>query len=274
MLRGADNITAAPAIINREPPSDIQIEFQAPLAWVTLNRPDKRNAVTAQMWAALARPRRAGGGGRFDPRVALIPRRQPRGLQRGCGHRRDDARRSGHRSGCARCSRRCSRASWPGRRLAIPTIAAIRGACTGGGCGLALACDLRLAGDDSFRGPPARLGHSPALDDTRRLVDLVGPRAKEILFTGRRIGAREALDLRAGQPSRARRRARGAALELAGTIANNAGNSIAAAKHVVNLIMDSTRAETAATRADGVQLAGIRRGARCAAVEKRTPRFR
>ena len=66
------------------------------------------------------------------------------------------------------------------------------------------------------------------------------------------------------------------ALELAGTIANNAGNSVAAAKHIVNLIMDGTRAETAATRAmfDGAfNSPEFAEGAR-AFVEKRTPRFR
>jgi enoyl-CoA hydratase/carnithine racemase len=163
-------------------------------------------------------------------------------------------------------------------RLAIPTIAVIRGACTGGGCGLALACDLRLAADDSFFAiPPARLGLVYALDDTRRLVDLVGPaRAKEILFTGRRIAAREALDLGLVNEVVPAADLEARALELAAVIAGNAGNSIAAAKHVVNLIMDGTRAETPATRAmfdEAFNSAEFAEGAR-AFLEKRAPRFR
>jgi len=241
--------------------SDIQIEFQAPLAWVTLNRPDKRNAVTAQMWAALP-GLAAQVAADASIRVALV---------RGAGHEAFSA-------GADMMQQAVLEGQLAWARLAIPTIAVIRGACTGGGCGLALACDLRLAGDDSFFAiPPARLGLVYALDDTRRLVDLVGPaRAKEILFTGRRIGAREALDLGLVNEVVPAAELEARALELAGTIANNAGNSVAAAKHIVNLIMDGTRAETAATRAmfdDAFNSPEFAEGAR-AFVEKRTPRFR
>lgn len=161
-------------------------------------------------------------------------------------------------------------------RLAIPTLAVAPRSLHGRG-GLALACDLRLAADDSFYAiPPARLGLVYALDDTRRLVDLVGPaRAKEILFTGRRIEAREALDLGLVNEVVPAAELETRALELAGTIAGNAGNSVAAAKHVVNLIMDGTRAETAATRAmfDGAfNSPQFAEGAR-AFLEKRAPKF-
>lgn len=81
------------------------------------------------------------------------------------------------------------------RHIPQPVIAMIHGACVGGGCGLALSCDLRFAGAGAvFAITPAKLGiaYSPA--DTAQLVEKVGPaRAKDILFSARRLQADEAL---------------------------------------------------------------------------------
>lgn len=77
----------------------------------------------------------------------------------------------------------------------VPTIAAIHGFCLGGGCELAMACDLRVAGRSAKLGQPeVALGIIPAAGGTQRLPRLVGlGRAKEIIFTGRMVGADEAL---------------------------------------------------------------------------------
>ena len=82
-------------------------------------------------------------------------------------------------------------ARWP-----RPTVAALRGACLGGGLELALACDLRLAGPRSrFAITPAKLGLVYSADDSRRLVNAVGmARAREMLLTGRLLDAATALD--------------------------------------------------------------------------------
>jgi enoyl-CoA hydratase/carnithine racemase len=75
-----------------------------------------------------------------------------------------------------------------------PTIAKLRGVASGGGCSIALACDLRIA-DPTFRIAiaPARLGLVYPLADTKRLVELIGPtRAKDMLFTGRTLSVGEA----------------------------------------------------------------------------------
>lgn len=79
--------------------------------------------------------------------------------------------------------------------LPFPSVASIRGACFGGGCGLALHCDLRFASADArFAITPALLGLAYSFADTQRLVGLVGPaRAKDILFSGRVLEAQEAL---------------------------------------------------------------------------------
>ncbi|MAL08300.1 MAG: enoyl-CoA hydratase [Maricaulis sp.] len=76
-----------------------------------------------------------------------------------------------------------------------PVIARVEGACIGGGCGLALACDLRFATETARLGiTPAKLGLAFPFNDTKRLVDAVGiPAAKDLIFTARHVGADEAL---------------------------------------------------------------------------------
>jgi len=85
-------------------------------------------------------------------------------------------------------------------RAAKPTIAVIDGDCVGGGCGLALACDFRIAGVKARFGiTPAKLGLVYPLHDTKLLVDLVGPaNAKRLLYTGALIPAEQAESLSGG----------------------------------------------------------------------------
>ncbi len=83
-------------------------------------------------------------------------------------------------------------------RLRVPTIAAISGACTGGGAAIAAACDLRIATRDArFGFPIARtLGNCLSQGNLKRLSGLIGPaRVKDILFTARLVGADEALSI-------------------------------------------------------------------------------
>ena len=80
-------------------------------------------------------------------------------------------------------------------RCRVPTIAAIAGACTGGGAGIAAVCDLRIAAANArFGFPIARtLGNCLAIANVARLCALIGPaRVKEIIFTARLIEAEEA----------------------------------------------------------------------------------
>lgn len=79
--------------------------------------------------------------------------------------------------------------------LPCPTIAAVSGVALGGGCELALACDLRIAAQDSrFGQPEILLGIIPGGGGTQRLARLIGPsRAKDLVFSGRTLGADEAL---------------------------------------------------------------------------------
>jgi enoyl-CoA hydratase/carnithine racemase len=82
-------------------------------------------------------------------------------------------------------------------RIPKPVVAAVNGYALGGGCELALCADLRIAADDAtFGQPEIKLGVIPGAGGTQRLSRLIGPsRAKELIFTGRFVGAAEALAL-------------------------------------------------------------------------------
>ena len=83
-------------------------------------------------------------------------------------------------------------------RVRVPTIAAISGACTGGGAAIAACCDLRIgAANSRFGFPVARtLGNCLSMNNYARLKDLIGPaRTKELIFTARLIEAPEAQEL-------------------------------------------------------------------------------
>ena len=91
--------------------------------------------------------------------------------------------------------------------LPQPTIAAVNGFALGGGCELALACDMRIASDNAtFGEPEVGLGIIPGFAGTQRLPRLVGSaKALEMILTGQSIGAQEALAQRPGEPGGAAR---------------------------------------------------------------------
>lgn len=221
----------------------LRIVRDGPVARLLIDRPARRNAVTTPMFAALpALLAEATASGRT--RLLVLQSATPGLFCAGADIAEmaanvDDAA-WGHANQQA-----INRAQFELARLAIPTIAFVDGDCIGGGCGLALACDLRVATPRARFGiTPARLGLVYPFHDTKLLVDLVGPgQARRILFTGGLIDAAEALRIGLVE----------AVAEDAGAmitaIAANAASSVRGAKAMVRRVLDGQVADDAATLA-------------------------
>ena len=172
--------------------TEISLRFEPPFARIVLNRPERRNAITRAMWRALPAIR-AAIEAREDLLVALV---EGEGAHFSAGA---DIAELGEIYRDAAATRDYGDAIQDGLKALMdldrPTIAIIRGVAIGGGLGLALACDLRFCDADAHLAiTPAELGLIYGHAETRRLVELVGPsRAKDLLFTARRIETDEAL---------------------------------------------------------------------------------
>ncbi|MEJ7633121.1 MAG: enoyl-CoA hydratase-related protein, partial [Rubrobacteraceae bacterium] len=125
-------------------------------------------------------------------------------------------------------------------RSPIPTIAAVNGFALGGGCEVALACDIRVASENALFGfPEVSLGILPGMGGTQRLPRLVGPAvAKELIFTGRRIDAGEAQRIGLVNRVVAQGEALNAAKELAAEISANGPIAVRHAKTAANRSLD------------------------------------
>ena len=215
--------------------SDIVTEVdEQGIAVITLNRPEKRNAVKFAMWGELADlfssygsdpAVRAviltGAGGYFSAGADISEFSTVR-TEGGTGDAYDDV------------GERCTRAIVDTPK---PTIAAIEGFCVGGGLGLAVSCDFRIAKQGARFGiPAARLGIVYTALDTRVLMNVVGvTNAKRILFTGAQFQADQASELGLIDEL-VDIDALTAAREFAAQMAANAPLSIAGAKQIVNAI--------------------------------------
>ncbi|MEI6186558.1 MAG: enoyl-CoA hydratase-related protein [Dehalococcoidia bacterium] len=124
-------------------------------------------------------------------------------------------------------------------KLAVPVIAAINGYCLGGGLELALACDVRLAVESSvFSLPEVQLGIIPDLGGCQRLPRAVGiGKAKELIYTGKRIDAVEALRIGLIQQVYPREKLMEEALKMANQIAGYNPVVVQAAKRACNVAM-------------------------------------
>jgi enoyl-CoA hydratase/carnithine racemase len=160
----------------------------------------------------------------------------------------------------------------------VPTLAAIEGHCLGGGLELALACDLRVAGETAVLGlPEVRLGVFPAGGGTERLPRLIGEsKARELIFTGETIGASEAAGI--GLVNRVA--PAGTALEAARALGRSIAQRPGLTLRTVKAVMDRGRCmgalEAQQVSVDAIselfQSAVVQEGVR-AFLEKRAPRF-
>lgn len=162
------------------------------VGYVIFNNPERRNAVSLEMWEATARIL-AEFGNDDDVRVVVLTGAGDKAFVSGADISKFEDERA-NEDAIARYNQTVERANTAIYEYPKPTIAMIRGYCIGGGVGLALSCDLRICSDDSrFAVPAAKLGLGYPYHGLKKLVDVVGISfAKEIFYTARQFDAEEA----------------------------------------------------------------------------------
>lgn len=255
---------------------DILVRHDGAIATVVFNRPRLRNAIRLAMWGEIAR---VTEGLAKDDSVRAI-------VYRGAGteafasgadisefteQRKDTA-------SALRYNRQTAAAYRAIRECPKPTVAMVFGYCMGGAMAVAMACDLRFAAEGSKFGiPAARLSIIYGADAVGQLVDLVGPAsAKDILFSARTVGDREALAMGFIQRLMPAAELEACTYDYLAKVVDNAPLSVRGAKVTVDGYLAGMTAEHR-ERLDRLQLEAYesedyREGTR-AFLEKRPPRF-
>ena len=248
----------------------IRLEYSGDMAELLFDRADKRNALNMEMWQQMQVLLRQVEA---NDRVRLLVLRSAEGGAFSAGAdisemvaNKDDGRwRSINQAAINRVQSELA-------RLSVPTLAFIEGDCIGGGCGLALACDIRVATPAARFGiTPAKLGLVYPLHDVKLLVDLVGPgQAKRMLFTGALLDADEAARIGLVEVV-----ADGFA-DIAEAVLAASPHSAREAKKFVRRVLDGQSAddeETLRAFAEAFVLQDFREGSQ-AFMERRKPVFR
>jgi enoyl-CoA hydratase len=219
----------------------------APVARLVLNAPQRRNAMSQAMWAGLVQ---ACDAVEANPAIRVL-------ILTGAGDHfcagadisefeavsRAATRTAAYnrlvRSGQARL-----------RNVAVPVLAMIRGACVGGGCGLALSADLRFAAADARLGiTPSRLGLAYSPEDTAQLIGQVGAaRARDLLFSGRLVEGAEAKEIGLVDFLRPGDQLEAEVAAYAEELCQRSRASVLAAKRIINGLTDPDE-----TRRQGLQ---------------------
>ena len=246
------------------------------IGYLTVNRPEKRNALTDEMWRAVP-DAISWLVGEQRVRVIILSGAGGRDFSAGADIgefetlRKDAATAREYEAGN-------SAAFAAVRHCPVPVIAAVRGICFGGGFGLAAAADIRLADHSArFAIPAARLGLAYPLDAVQDLVRALGDqRARHALFSTAEVSASEALACGCLMKLCEPQQLDGEVLALATAIAAAAPLSVRASKAAIASLQGSTvldhdhAATLAATTFDSADYAEGRR----AFMEKRKPSFK
>ncbi len=163
------------------------------IGWVTFNRPQARNALTFAMYEAVAQVAQEANE---DRTLKALVFGGAGGRAFAAGTDISQFRAFDTEEDALRYEERMDRVLTILESTRVPTIAAIQGACTGGGAGIAASCDLRIASPSArFGFPIARtLGNTLSMGNYVRLSLLIGmSRVKDVIFTARLVDAQEAL---------------------------------------------------------------------------------
>ena len=175
-----------------QPAADLLYEVQDGIARVTFNRPQARNAMLFSMYERLAE---ICAEIEADPAIRVLVLTGAGEKAFAAGTDISQFRAFSTPQDALDYEARIDRVLGALERLRVPTIAAMSGACTGGGAGMAACCDLRIAAANlRFGFPIARtLGNCLSMSNYARLAALVGPaRVKDMVFTARLVEAAEA----------------------------------------------------------------------------------
>jgi len=200
------------------------------IGWIIFNNPQKRNAMSLEMSEATATAMESYAK---DPevRVVILRGEGDKAFVSGADISQFKERRSNMEQvrAAEAISERTNKAI---RECPKPTIAMIRGYCMGGGLGIAVACDMRIASDDSrFGVPAAKLGVGYRFTGIRRLAEVVGPQfTAEIFYTGRQFTAQEALQMGLVNRLLPAAELEKYVMDYAATLAGNAPLTLAAVK--------------------------------------------
>jgi enoyl-CoA hydratase/carnithine racemase len=211
----------------------ILTERSGDIARVIFNQPEKRNAVSLEMWEAVEAAV-TGFAEDTGVRILILSGAGGKAFVSGADVSKFESERASA-EGVAHYNATTKRVYDLIEAFPKPTIAQIDGFCIGGGVALAVCCDIRICGQGSqFAIPAAKLGLGYGYPGIKRLTDLVGPAfAKEIFFTARRFDAEEARVMGLVNRVVEDGKVAEAADEMAATIAANAPMTVASVKYIV-----------------------------------------
>jgi enoyl-CoA hydratase/carnithine racemase len=203
------------------------------IGWIIFNNPARHNAVSLEMWQSLTQVLNAYAA---DPeiRVIILKGEGEKAFVAGADISQFKEKRSSPEA-VQHYNETADEATRALRAATKPTIAMIRGYCIGGGTGIAVSCDIRVAAEDArFGVPAAKLGLGYRFDGIKRLADVVGSSfAAEIFYTGRQFNGQEALQMGLVNRLVPVAEIESYTLELANTIVNNAPLTIASVKRAL-----------------------------------------
>jgi enoyl-CoA hydratase len=221
--------------------SAVLFSVEPPMAWLTFNRPDARNALTWEMYQGLLDACDTVDS-LDDVRVLVIRGAGGKAFAAGTDISQFTEFRSAEDG--LEYERRLDAAIDRLERVTRPTIAQVQGVATGGGCAIALTCDLRVCTPDARFGVPIAktLGNCLSIANCARMIDLVGAaRFKDLIFTARLMDVHEASALGLVTRLAEADGIEEAVRELASIVANHAPITIGTTKEMVRRIQESRR---------------------------------